>query len=97
MNATKKNVIVLQDVSSKRFLGTKFGCKKLALDSLNFAQTFSAFEAARRKCLALNAALRKADCRSGKNRKKRFVIRFISKSLYINSDFTAANPRRPAL
>jgi len=97
MKTTKKNVIVLQDVSSKRFLGERLGCSELALDSLNFAQTFKSLTRAGNRAMVLNAALRRADRRSGKNRKKRFVVRFISESLYINSDFTAANPRRPAL
>jgi len=105
MKATTKYVIVLQDISSKRFLGQKLGCKALALDSLNFAQTFKSTARAERRMESLNAALRKKDVLSEKpgvprhftRRVKRFIVRFISENKWLNSDPKAKNPHRPAL
>lgn len=97
MKATKKNVLVLQDISSKRFLGDAFGDKRPALDSLNFAQTFTTLGRALKRCASLNTALAKKDALTGKRRVKRFVVRYIGMEKWLNSDPTAANPRRPAL
>ena len=99
MNTTKKYVIVLQDVSSKRFFGMKLGLPRMrgTLESLSFAQTFATTARALNRCASLNTALAKKDALTGKHRAKRFVVRFIGMEKWLNSDSTAANPRRPAL